>query len=545
MALRSLIFVILAVAAGCARYAVEAPQPTQEIDAGHSIYETTLSPNFAAKVLSPGVKYLFDDYLKEDAPLVFAISEDGRYAYYWKHSSVNEANRHLRQTRNYHDYIESAIRNCEYQVLGSRCYVHAVARQVQNDVLSYLETFPVEVVRAQGATYLSPDQAHGVILYFPGYSGWNYNIPKVLTSLKNASVPHYANVLAQKGWDVSRVNLDRYSRGPARNSHELVQTIAQIIDEHRAQGYKKIVLAGQSRGGHEVLFAASKLPAATIDAVITTEPDSLGPGFLRDGSEVNGYRKRRRNYLKRRFRDLQVPRVVFSSFKHSDWYFSVSRVDARKLVNPVDSDVLRIVNPKGHSGHGAGSSVRFGHEFGGCIHQFLLQTINSIRECEVPEISSEDPRFWASSDNLPSNISDVSGEELVEMSKSGAICNFNIHAKEIVEPHSCLSFYEDRRLSKRYTAPFFDVSVTNDSPVEYLDNGYCKLDKASVQNVDKSCLRVYRYEDFLIFYDARDREVFFQKHVPGAKTTSSDFYCETDVSPPWDRSRKKILCLRN
>src|SRR5208282_451823 len=85
-----------------------------------------------------------------------------------------------------------------------------------------------------------------------------------------APTPAYMALLRDDGWDIFRFNRKRDGDTLARSSADLAKIAAQL----KAQGYRKVALAGQSFGGFLALMAADA--SGEVDDVIATAPAAYG-----------------------------------------------------------------------------------------------------------------------------------------------------------------------------------------------------------------------------------------------------------------------------
>src|ERR1700730_15180122 len=109
---------------------------------------------------------------------------------------------------------------------------------------------------------LGPTQAKGAIVWSHGRS--------INAEDSESPTPAYRNALREDGWDVMR--FDRMSHGDT-----LTDSTKRLVDytaSLKKNGYKQVVLAGQSFGAFLSLMAADS--SADVDAVIATAPAAYG-----------------------------------------------------------------------------------------------------------------------------------------------------------------------------------------------------------------------------------------------------------------------------
>ena len=193
-----------------------------------------------------------------------------------------------------------------------------------------------------------PAQAKGVVVWSHGRSinGDDYKSP----------TPVYLEALRKDGWDVLR--FDRKNRGDTLSDSS--ERLSDYAADLKHQGYKQVVLAGQSFGGFLALMAADASP--DVDAVIATAPAAYG-------NFDDFYDSWRLNATKLYPLLAQVKRArVMVFYFHGDDFDPGGR-------GPRSRDVLAkrglgyavIDQPAYLTTHWAASSGLFLRRFGGCI----------------------------------------------------------------------------------------------------------------------------------------------------------------------------------
>lgn len=124
-----------------------------------------------------------------------------------------------------------------------------------------------------------PQRAQGVILFSHGRSGAG-------ADLRNDPVQGWVSAFNDAGWDVWR-----YDRAPTEDeTNAATQRLIAGLPALRAQGYRRVVLAGQSRGGWHSLLAAGERPGL-MDAVIAIAPATHGDRGLNHGAALDEWRR--------------------------------------------------------------------------------------------------------------------------------------------------------------------------------------------------------------------------------------------------------------
>jgi pimeloyl-ACP methyl ester carboxylesterase len=214
-----------------------------------------------------------------------------------------------------------------------------------------------------------PERAEGLLLYFHGHGAWHSYldpIPIIFTEM--------ANVAA---WDVMRIN-----RLPIADLEEqdadILGLVAKRIAEARRNGYKKIIVAGYSRGGWLALQAAT-LP--DVDAAI-----GLAPGT---GSHEPAERERTRDVLAQKLAGASAKRVAAFFFADDPREeLSERRAAAvRRGLQSSGSTFVVIDRPPDLHGHGAGGTGRFVRRYRDCLLQLVQNADQSAGEMQCSRSS--------------------------------------------------------------------------------------------------------------------------------------------------------------
>lgn len=198
-----------------------------------------------------------------------------------------------------------------------------------------------------------PDVADGLLIYFhgAGIAGADkLPIPSIFVEMAKVAT-----------WDILRIN-----RLPiadlASQDDEILQFTAEQVTRARRDGYKRIFIAGHSRGGWLALSAAS---LENVDGVV-----GLAPGTSTLETEVL-----------ERYRDLLARRLSASKVRRIAAFFFEG--DPRENTRPSRADVIRnalrntrsafmiVDRPPDLHGHSAGSTGRFVRRYRDCLLEFL------------------------------------------------------------------------------------------------------------------------------------------------------------------------------
>ena len=201
-----------------------------------------------------------------------------------------------------------------------------------------------------------PDRAHGLIL-------WNHGISGTTQSWK-APAPPVLRLLQFRGWDV--IMLKRHHLAETMAGGPLNRTAQRTLQEAaawRKQGYRKIVLAGQSFGGYVSLEAADSTD--DIDAVVALAP---GVRFADASSSLDP------SITDRILKRVKVGRLMLLFPKDDSLFGNVVRGEgAQAILSRRSLPYLLLDETSGISGHGGGNTGRFALRYGPCLSNFLSE----------------------------------------------------------------------------------------------------------------------------------------------------------------------------
>lgn len=210
-----------------------------------------------------------------------------------------------------------------------------------------------ELATEDGFALRGPAQSKGVILY-------NHGRSDAVDLANGARIPDYLRPTHRAGWDVILVKrplvADAYR-------DEATRSLLTAIQEVRAQGYKHLVLAGQSAGAWAALDAARK---ADVDAVIGTSPAAhgSGPTGKRIGTDAFA------DLLK----GIRPTRVMLFFFENDPFQTPDRGTVAAKILSERGLPHRIIDQPPGLAGHAAFERRFFTRRFGGEIRAFIANS---------------------------------------------------------------------------------------------------------------------------------------------------------------------------
>lgn len=187
---------------------------------------------------------------------------------------------------------------------------------------------------------------------------WNHGLSLVAETPSDP--PFFVDFLQDAGWDVFRLQRRWAGDNLADSSAALVEAIGKM----HSDGYKRVVLAGQSFGAWMSYNVATR-PDVAVDAIVAAAPARYGS----EGTSTNWTLNAERLYsLAAAVKSTRVMTFLFDKDSYDpggrgpvlDGIFKQQKLPA-----------VVIDRPAGFEGHGAASSQAFAHSFGPCVVAFV------------------------------------------------------------------------------------------------------------------------------------------------------------------------------
>ena len=211
---------------------------------------------------------------------------------------------------------------------------------------------------------IGPAKAKGVIVWSHGRS--------INTEDSESPSPAYLTALRDDGWDAMR--FDRLSQGDtlSDSTKRLVEYTAQL----KRDGYKQVILSGQSFGAFLALLAADS--SSDVDAVIATAPAAYGSfDDFYDSWRLNATR------LYPLLERVKRARVMVFYFHGDDFDPGGRGERSRAILSQRGVGYAVVDQPAYLSGHWASSTGLFLRRYGGCIRDFANnEKLKSELACE-------------------------------------------------------------------------------------------------------------------------------------------------------------------
>ncbi len=201
-----------------------------------------------------------------------------------------------------------------------------------------------------------PQAAQGAIIWSHGYGG-------PTRDQRETPAPGFLAPLNDAGWDVLRFDRDPIEDDIATSLPRLVRGLATV----RAAGYRRIVLAGQSRGGWHSVLAAGERPD-WVEAVIAAAPAAHG-----DAGDQNNLAVALGDF-RRLLASLPPDRVRLAVLVFDGDPFDPNPGERAGLVSELAttrSAPTLAIWPMGITGHGAAQDWRFTARHAACLLTFV------------------------------------------------------------------------------------------------------------------------------------------------------------------------------
>jgi len=183
---------------------------------------------------------------------------------------------------------------------------------------------------------------------------WSHGAGGIFLTDNSTYGPSYlAYYMRDRGWDVyafKRTAMDQESNSETK---ELLRHVERL----KSEGYRKIVLAGQSDGGWISIMAAGK--SRDIYAIVALAPAHYGtdrPRMTLNATALTGY-----------LEDIVGIRTLIAYFPNDPYDPGGRGPRTEEILARHAVPHLLLDQPAGFTGHGAGESGRFLRRFGNCV----------------------------------------------------------------------------------------------------------------------------------------------------------------------------------
>jgi len=191
-----------------------------------------------------------------------------------------------------------------------------------------------------------------------------------LTDNSTFGPPYLVYFMRDSGWDVyafKRTAMDQESNSETK---ELLRQVARL----KSEGYRKIVLAGQSDGGWISIMAAGK--SQDVYAMVALAPAHYGtdrPRMTLNATALFDY-----------LQDIRGIRTLIAYFPNDPYDPGGRGPRTEEILAQHAVPHLLLDQPTGFSGHSAGQSGRFLRRFGNCVLSLVGDgPVTRQQECET------------------------------------------------------------------------------------------------------------------------------------------------------------------
>ncbi len=284
-------------------------------------------------------------------PRAFALSPEGRSGWFGGAGTIEDAR-------------AKALKSCADKG-GSNCALYAEDLRVvwPGRPPGDLPTVPGPLIQTIDYAFIpdprfiwhGPAAAVGIYVWGHGKHGF--------ADSRGLQPQNHVRAFNNAGFDIVR-----FDRAP---SHDYEDYAADWLREglaaFRKQGWRKIVVGGQSRGGWSSLQILNV--AGLADAVIAISPALLGGSTGSDNSATMY------SYV----HAIRAPttRVAIAQFTGDEYVYNMDRRIAlyrEELPSRVVA-LLMIDRPPGITGHGGGSTAAFAHGYADCLLHFVMDAV--------------------------------------------------------------------------------------------------------------------------------------------------------------------------
>ncbi|WP_139373854.1 alpha/beta hydrolase [Enhydrobacter aerosaccus] len=294
--------------------------------------------------LGPDAQRSYEAFQRLAPQRAFTLAADGK-GYWWTGASGTDPGA----------AVASATKLCEERSKG-KCTLYAVNNVVLDgrDWMAATPSTLPAIGRLKPAPYWmnkGPQAAAGLIVWSHGYMEGHDST----ASAPQGQVAYFT----QQGYD-----LYRFDRQWIRDWPGDATDLAMAVQQAKAMGYRRVILAGQSAGAWVSLAAAAR--GAPVDGVISVS--AAHHGQVKDMRDISRARSEWQQIVKA---IRPGPRLVVVNFKDDTYDVGGRMDDARTAFAASGVDAVILADPAGFSGHGAANGPAFPQKYGACINSFI------------------------------------------------------------------------------------------------------------------------------------------------------------------------------
>jgi alpha-beta hydrolase superfamily lysophospholipase len=293
-------------------------------------------------------------FLVLNTPRVLAIGPNGGFG--WQAGGGDAA-----------EVERRAMANCQRSSGGAACQVYIRDLSVVAPGRAWapaepppgmrLASFSHETVPDQRMLWWGPEQAAGVVVWAHGRGPGG-------ADSRGLQPQSWVRHLNNAGFDVWRFDRHPNADDALRAAGWLRADLAEL----RRRGYRRVVVAGQSRGGWNSLMVLDT--PGLVDAAIAIAPAAHGdlgsPNHLRQLDDLRAIVAAAQ---------AGSARVAVANFRDDPYDAEPEARGALfRQLGTRAGGFLFLDRPEGLSGHGAGASTAFNERFGACLLRFVSES---------------------------------------------------------------------------------------------------------------------------------------------------------------------------
>lgn len=478
-------------------------------------YPTTASPEFKAKELSYYIAKQLESHKKREKPLVFFVQEDGSsssWRYCLGDGCTNEG-----------DTLFRADFACRQSRLASRCFLHMRKDQSYNPDIPVATEPQRRTQPAAGLTRHGPTAAKGLLIYLPGFSGYSWNRPSFHRDDEfPIGLPQGLHPLGQQGWDADVLVIRHVDRIAIWDEREQMgKILTPLIDKARADGYRRVVLVGLSRGGIEVLWGLQH--GARPDAAMVFEPAFFGPESDQRRRKPAENEKINAELIEAFGKAGEDIPLLAAWYQGSYWFRALDSAGFEKAIAARKTPGVAIANPPELIGHLAISTNRHHAMFGRCMAEFAE---TGKADCTPEPAPTDDPALWATEQHLQMNGLNALTRTEVEAQYGRVWCSDPWGHPEFRANAFCIRLDTDKH--ETFSPADHPVRIHNLAKTRWNDKGQlCRQDHL-YNGPGEVCQTFYLYQDRVLFV-AREDGTITARALGALPPDGYDFACKSDA----------------
>jgi dienelactone hydrolase len=229
----------------------------------------------------------------------------------------------------------------------------------------------------------TPTSAEGVIYYIDGT-----DVDMPVRDDFRATFPYIFSLNQRHGWNIISAKFPESAKHADNAAPRAAAFLKNRVTELKAQGYKRVIVGGQSWGAWVSLIAASQNSAGAIDGLLMAAPGRYR-GAVVNGAPNPKFIKNKTEFLEL-LQTVSVPTALLA-FKNDPIDPGGRSAEAERVLTTNQVAHLIIDQPAKYTGHGVAWYPMFDFEYGGCIGSFLKKA-RTMRCPSPPPLSNTDSR---------------------------------------------------------------------------------------------------------------------------------------------------------